>query len=62
MSDPVLKSTVKYRNHPSILKNGEVCHSSNAINFSFSTVQRKQILKEITNKFFKSKSKYKYAN
>ena len=46
--DPVLKSIVKYRNHPSILKIGEVCHGSNAINFSFSTVQRKQILKEIT--------------
>ena len=47
-SDPVLKSTVKYRNHPSILKVGEVCHGSNAINFSFSTVQRTRILKEIT--------------
>ena len=41
-------SIVKYRNHPSILKIGEVCHSSNAINFSFFTVQTKQILKEIT--------------
>ena len=48
ISDPVLKSIVKYRNHPSILKIGEVCHGSNAINFSFSTVQRTQILKEIT--------------
>ena len=34
ISDPVLKSMVKYRNHPSILKIGEVCHGSNAINFS----------------------------
>ena len=46
--DPVLKSIVRYRNHPSILKIGEVCHGNNAINFPFSTVQRKQILKEIT--------------
>ena len=43
-----LKVTVKYRNHPRILKLGEACHSSNAINFSFSTVKRKQILKQIT--------------
>ena len=33
ISDPVLKSVEKYRNHPSILKIGEVCHGSNAINF-----------------------------
>ena len=39
---------MKYRNHPSILKIGEVCHGSNATNFSFSTVQMIQILKEIT--------------
>ena len=38
ISDPVLKSILKCRNHPSILKIGEVCHSSNAINFSFTTV------------------------
>ena len=43
-----LKVTVKYRNHPRILKLGEACHSSNAINFSFSTVKRKQILKQLT--------------
>ena len=48
ISDPVLKSIVKCRNYPSILKTGEVCHGSNAIKFSFSTVQRTQILKEIT--------------
>ena len=48
ISDPVLKSILKCRNHPSILKIGEVCHSSNAINFSFTTVKRKQILTEIT--------------
>ena len=35
ISEPVLRSIVKYRNHPSILKIGEVCHSSNTINFSF---------------------------
>ena len=46
-SDSVLKSIMKYRNHPSILKIGEVCHGSNA-NFSFSSVQRTQILNEIT--------------
>ena len=48
INDSVLKSIVKYRNHPSILKIAEVCHVSNAINFSFSTVQRSQILNEIT--------------
>ena len=42
ISDSVLKSIAKYRNHPSILKIGEVCHGSNA-NFLFSTVQRIQI-------------------
>ena len=47
ISDSVLKSIVKYRNHPSILKIGEVFHGSNA-NFSLSTVQRTQILNEIT--------------
>ena len=47
ISDSVLKSIVEYRNHPSILKIGEVFHGSNA-NFSLSTVQRTQILNEIT--------------
>ena len=47
ISDSVLKSIMKYRNHPSILKIGEVYYRSNA-NFSFSTVQRTQILNEIT--------------
>ena len=47
ISNPVLKSIVKYRNHPSILRIGEICHGSNAINFSFSTVQR-TILNETT--------------
>ena len=28
ISDSVLKSIVKYRNHPNILKIGEVCHMS----------------------------------
>ena len=48
ISDSVLKSIVKYRNHSSILKTGQVCHGSNAINFQLSTVQRTQILNEIT--------------
>ena len=47
ISDPVSKSIVKYRNHPSILKIGEVCHGSHATTFSFSAVQRTQILKEV---------------
>ena len=38
---------MKYRNHPSIRKIGEVCHGNNA-KFSFSTVQRTHILNEIT--------------
>ena len=47
ISKPVLEPIVNYRKHPKILKIGKVCHSSNATNFSFS-VQRKQVLKEIT--------------
>ena len=39
---------MKYRNHPSILKIGEVYRGSNTINFSFSTVQRTRVWKEIT--------------
>ena len=48
ISDPVFKAAVKYRNHSSILKTWEVRHSSKPINFSFSTVKRKQIWTEIT--------------
>ena len=33
ISDPFLKSLIKYSNHSTILKIGEVCHGSNAINF-----------------------------
>ena len=33
ISDLILKYILKYRNHPRILNIGEVCHSSNAINF-----------------------------
>ena len=33
ISNPFLKSLIRYSNHPTILKIGEVCHGSNAINF-----------------------------
>ena len=32
ISNPFLKSLIRYSNHPTILKIGEVCHGSNAIN------------------------------
>ena len=38
ISNPVLKSVEKYRNHPSILKIGEAYHGSNVIIVSFSTL------------------------
>ena len=39
---------MKYRNHPSTIRIGEICHGSKATNFRFSTVQKTQILKDIT--------------
>ena len=33
ISNPFLKSLIRYSNHPTILKIGEVCHGSNTINF-----------------------------
>ena len=47
INDPVVKSIVKYRNHPSILKIGEVCNKKQCSLFSFSHVDKEQILKEI---------------
>ena len=42
----MIKSIVKYCNHPSILKVGEVCNRKQYSLFSFSHVDKKQILKE----------------
>ena len=47
MNDLVIKCSVKYRNHPSILKMGEVCNRKQCSLFSFSHVDKKEILKEI---------------
>ena len=47
INDPVIKSIVKYRNHPSILKIGEVCNKKRCSLFSFSHVDNEQLLKEI---------------
>ena len=47
INDPVIKSSVKYRNHPSILKIGEVCNRKQCSLFSFSHVDKEEILKEI---------------
>ena len=38
---------VKYRNHPSILKIGEVCNRKQCFLFSFSHVYKEETLKEI---------------
>ena len=47
INDPVIKSSVKYRNHPSILKRGEVCNRKQCFLFSFSHVYKEETLKEI---------------
>ena len=47
INDPVIKSIVKYRNHPSILKIAEVCNRKQCSIFSFSHVDKAEILKEI---------------
>ena len=45
INDPVIKSIVKYCNHPSILKIGEVCNRKQCSLFSFSHVDKEEILK-----------------
>ena len=45
--DPVLKCIVKYRNHPSILAIGEVYNKNRRLPFSFSKLQRDEILSDI---------------
>ena len=47
ISDPILKVIVKYRNHSSILTIKEVCKKSHKFSFSFSQVEKKDILEEI---------------
>ena len=45
INNPVIKSIVKYRNHPSILKVGEVCNKQQESHFSFTHVDKGQTLK-----------------
>ena len=40
INDPVVKSIVKYRNHPNILKIGELCNRKQCFLFSFSHVDK----------------------
>ena len=47
INDPVIKSLVKYRSHQSILKIGGVYNRKQCSLFSFSHVDKDQILKEI---------------
>ena len=47
ISDPVLKCVVKHGNHPSILVIGEVCNIHPRLSFSFSKINREEILREI---------------
>ena len=49
ISDPILKCVVKYRNHPSILAIAEVCKKHPRRPFSFSKINREEILREILN-------------
>ena len=46
INDPVIKSSVKYRNRPSILKTGEVCNRKHCFLFSFSNVDKEETLKK----------------
>ena len=46
ISDLVLKCVVKYRNHPSILATEEVCNKHPRLLFSFSKINREEILRE----------------
>ena len=46
VSDPVLKYVVTYRNHPSILAIEKVCNKHPRQPFSFSKINRKEILGE----------------
>ena len=41
ISGPIIKSIVKYRNHPSILALGEVCNRTKSLLFQFSGVKKK---------------------
>ena len=45
--DPVLKRIVKYRNHPSLLAIGKVYNKNRRLPFSFSKIQRDEILIDI---------------
>ena len=47
INDLVIKSSVKYCNHPSILKIGKVCNRKQCSPFSFSHVDKEEISKEI---------------
>ena len=47
ISDPVLKSFVKYRNHPTIVTTGEICIKHPRLPFFFSKINREEILREI---------------
>ena len=47
INDPVFKPIVRYRNHPSIFNIGDVCNRKQCSLFSFSHVDKKEILKEI---------------
>ena len=47
ISDPVLKYVVKYRNHPSIPAIREACNKHSRVPFSFSKINRKEILGEV---------------
>ena len=45
INDPVIKSSVKYRNHRSILKIGGICNRKQCSVFSFLHVDKEKILK-----------------
>ena len=47
INDPVIKSIAKCRNHPSILRIGELCNKKQCSLSSFSNVDKEEILKEI---------------
>ena len=47
VNDPLLKTIVRYQNHPSIVAIKKFCNSKS--HFSFKNVQKEEILKELNN-------------
>ena len=49
ITDPIIKTILKYRNHPSMLPIGEPCQERSTSPFSFSEVFKEEVLRYILN-------------